>query len=244
MRNLLKQWQNKFYHDYKVVTAGASAGIGAATLPPVLEAMGNPPETKTITLTCCKPTTGVTVCPWTGVFMPRNCSTQETYFQAAFHVQSPWTLKNSSGLSPNKELILKSECYIFDFAPDRALRQIADYSCHLNVNEDDPEKKVEEFIRFLPVPAYDGNSMRQIEAAGVLGVTMSGTTATLSAHRRESTLPINANNDTLRQLMANEQAVQALISIEVFRNLNQDIKAIPLRFTAQVNRSSLGGLWW
>ncbi|MGQ9808798.1 MAG: GIY-YIG nuclease family protein [Armatimonadota bacterium] len=227
MRNLLAQRQNKFYEDYKViVAAGASAGIGAAALPPVLEAMDNPLETKTITLTCGKLTTGVTVRPWTGIFMLRNTSSPETYFQAAFRVQSPWTLKNPDGLSPNEELILKPECYVFDFAPDRSLRQIAEYSTCLNVNESDPEKKVEEFIRFLPVLAYDGSSMRQIDAAGVLEMAMSGTTATLLARRWESALLVNVDNDTLRRLMANPQALQALMSIEGFRNLNQDIETI------------------
>lgn len=227
MYNLLAKRQNRFYHDYKViVAAGAAAGIGPAALPPVLEAMGNPLESKTITLTCGKLTTGVTVRPWTGIFMLRNSSSPETYFQAAFRVQSPWTLKNPDGLSPNEELILKAECYVFDFAPDRALRQIADYSCRLNVGDDSPEKKVEEFIRFLPVLAYDGSSMKQIDAAGILDMAMSGTTATLLARRWESALLVNVDNDTLRRLMDNEQAMQALMSIEGFRNLNQDIETI------------------
>jgi hypothetical protein len=78
--------------------------------------------------------------------MLRNSSSPETYFQAAFRVQSPWTVRNSDGASPNEEQIIKEECYVFDFAPDRALRQIADYSCRLNVNEASQEKKVEEFI--------------------------------------------------------------------------------------------------
>ncbi len=227
MRNLLAKRQNRFFHDYKViVAAGAAAGIGVNALPPVLEAMGDPLTTKTITLTCGKLTTGVTVRPWTGIFMLRNSSSPETYFQAAFRVQNPWTIKNPDGTTPNEELILKQECYVFDFAPDRALRQIADYSCRLNVNEDDPEKKVEEFIHFLPVLAYDGTSMRQIDAAGVLDMAMSGTTATLLARRWESALLVNVDNDTLRRLMNNDAAMQALMSIEGFRNLNQDIETI------------------
>jgi len=158
--------------------------------------------------------------------MLRNSSSPETYFQAAFRVQNPWTIKNPDGTSPNEELILKEECYVFDFAPDRALRQIADYSCRLNVNEDDPEKKVEEFIHFLPVLAYDGSSMKQIDAAGVLDMAMSGTTATLLARRWESALLVNVDNDTLRRLMNNDQAMKALENIEMFRNLNQDIETI------------------
>jgi hypothetical protein len=227
MRNLLKQKQNRFYHDYEViVAAGNGAGIGVAALPPVLKGMDDPLKTKTITLTCGKLTTGVTVRPWTGIFMLRNSSSPETYFQAAFRVQSPWTLENPDNDAPNREEIIKKECYVFDFAPDRALRQIADYSCRLNVNETNPEKKVEEFISFLPVLAYDGSAMKQIDAAGILDIAMSGTSATLLARRWESALLVNVDNVTLRRLMDNDAAMKALMSIEGFRNLNQEIETI------------------
>ncbi len=90
MANLLKRRQNRFYHDYKVVVAaGTEAGIGVEALGPVLEAMDDPLVTRTITLTCGKLTTGVTVRPWTGIFVLRNSQSPETYFQAAFRVQSP-----------------------------------------------------------------------------------------------------------------------------------------------------------
>ena len=197
-----------------------------AALPPVLEAMDDPLKTKTITLSCGKLTTGVTVRPWTGIFMLRNSSSPETYFQAAFRVQSPWTARNLDGDSPNDEVVIKKECYVFDFAPTRALRQIADYSCRLNVDESNPEKKVEEFISFLPVLAYDGSSMKQVDAAGILDIAMSGTSATLLARRWESALLVNVDNATLGRLMANEAAMKALMSIEGFRNLNQDIETI------------------
>ncbi|OPL14561.1 MAG: restriction endonuclease [delta proteobacterium ML8_D] len=227
MRNLLAKKQNRFYHDYKViVAAGSTAGIGVAALRPVLDAMDDPLKTRTITLSCGKLTTGVTVRPWTGIFMLRNASTPETYFQAAFRVQSPWTVLNPDGNAPNREQVIKEECYVFDFAPDRALRQIADYSCRLNVDESNPEKKVEEFISFLPVLAYDGSSMKQIDAAGILDMAMSGTTATLLARRWESALLVNVDNATLQRLMANNAAMAALMSIEGFRNLNQEIETI------------------
>ncbi len=227
MRNLMEKKQNRFYHDYRVVVAaGSAAGIGVAALPPVQDAMDDPLKTKTITLSCGKLTTGITVKPWTGVFMLRNLSSPETYFQAAFRVQSPWTVHNPDGNSPNEEQVIKEECYVFDFAPDRALRQIADYSCRLNVDETNPEKKVEEFISFLPVLAYDGSSMKQIDAAGILDMAMSGTTATLLARRWESALLVNVDNNTLRRLMNNKKAMTALMSIEGFRNLNQEIETI------------------
>jgi hypothetical protein len=227
MANLLKQKQNRFYQDYTViVAAGAKAGIGVKALPPVLEAMEDPLKTKTITLSCGKLTTGVTVRPWTGIFMLRNSSSPETYFQAAFRVQSPWVIPNPDSRSPNKEEIMKPECYVFDFAPDRALRQIVDYSCRLNFEETNPERKVAEFVKFLPVLAYDGSSMKPVDAAGILDLAASGTTATLLAKRWESALLVNVDNDTLRRLMNNPQAMQALMNIEGFRNLNQDIETI------------------
>lgn len=227
MANLLRRRQNVFYHDYKIiVAAGTGAGIGEKALLPVFETMDNPLETKTITLSCGKLTTGVSVRPWSGIFMLRNLKTPETYFQAAFRVQTPWTIKNPDGEHPNAVQIMKEECYIFDFAPDRALRQITDYSCRLNVNESDPEKKVAEFINFLPVLAYDGSAMRQVNASEILDMAMSGTSATLLARRWESALLVNVDNETLMRLMNNEKAMTALMSIEGFRSLNKDIEAV------------------
>jgi hypothetical protein len=227
MRNLLKQRQNRFYQDYSViVAAGGEAGVGSDAIPPVLEAMGNPLKTKTITLSCGKLTTGVTIRPWTAIFMLRNVTSPETYFQAAFRVQSPWTIQNPDDLSPNKELIVKEECYVFDFAPERALKQIADYSCRLSIDETNPEKKVEEFIGFLPVLAYDGSYMKQIDAAGILDIAMSGTSATLLARRWESALLVNVDDATLKRLLSHPAALDALMGIEGFRSLNQDIETI------------------
>lgn len=241
MANLLGQRQNVFYSDYKVViAAGSAAGIGSQALPPVYEAMGDPLKTKTITLSCGKLTTGVSVKPWTGIFMLRNCSSPETYFQAAFRVQTPWVIYNPDGVSPNREEIIKQECYVFDFAPDRALQQIATYSCRLDVNEPNAEKKVQEFINFLPVLAYDGSSMKQINAAGILDIAMSGTTATLLARRWQSALLVNVDNETLKRLLANENAINALMKIEGFRTLSVDLQTI-INKSEALNRAKKDG---
>lgn len=218
MRNLLSQKQNKFYHTYKVILcAGDESGNGADALIPVERAMGDPLETQTITLSCGKLTTGVTVRPWTGVFMLRNLKQPETYFQTAFRVQSPWEAKDE---------IIKNECYVFDFAPNRTLRQLSEYSCRLNIKENNPEKKVAEFIKFLPVLSYEGNVMREIDAGELLDIALSGTSATLLARRWESALLVNVDNETLQRLLDNENAMKALMSIEGFRNLNKDIETI------------------
>lgn len=228
MANLLSNRQNVFFHEYHVnVAAGAGAGIGLDALKPVRRSMANPLESKSITLSCGKLTTGVTVKPWTGIFMLRNLKSPETYFQAAFRVQSPWTMTNLDGRHPNQVEILKKECYIFDFAPTRALRQIADYSCSLNPEEEkSPEASVGEFIHFLPVLAYDGSSMKQVNATDVLDIASAGTSATLLAKRWESALLVNVDNLTLKNLMNNQQAMDALMSIEGFRSLNSDLETI------------------
>jgi hypothetical protein len=223
MANLLKQRQNRFYHDYNVIVcAGTGAGIGLDALYPVQVSMGNPLKTKTITLTCGKLTTGVTVKPWTGIFMLRNLKSPETYFQAAFRVQSPWEVRNETG----DKIIMKKECYVFDFALDRALRQISDYSCRLDINESNPEAKVGEFIKFLPVLAYDGSSMKEVNAQDILDIALAGTSATLLAKRWESALLVNVDNDTLKRLLDSPEAMRALMNIEGFRNLNSDISTI------------------
>jgi hypothetical protein len=220
----MMQKQNSWFNERYVINvwAGTKAGIGLDALKPVEESMGDPLKSRTITLSCGKLTTGVTVKPWTGVFMLRNLKSPETYFQTAFRVQSPWEITDEKGV----RRIMKEECYVFDFALDRALRQISDYSCRLDVNEANPEKKVAEFISFLPVLAYDGSSMRQISAQDVLDIAMAGTSATLLAKRWESALLVNVDNDTLRRLMANKEALDALMRIEGFRSLNQDIQTI------------------
>ena len=223
MAKLLEKRANRFYDDYKViVAAGNRAGMGAAAVGPVYDAMNDPQKSKTITLSCGKLSTGVTVKPWTGILMLRNTTSPETYFQAAFRVQSPWTTTDENG----DEVILKPFCYVFDFAPNRALRLVEEYSCQLNVAESNPEKKVEEFIKFLPILAFDGSSMKEIDAAGVLDMAMSGTTATLLARRWESAVLVNVDNATLQRLMNNPEAMAALMNIEGFRSLNADIETI------------------
>ena len=93
MKNLLMERQNTFFQNYEIIIcAGSEAGIGVKSVKPVREKMGNPQKSKSITLSCGKLTTGVTIRPWSGIFMLRNTTSPETYFQSAFRVQSPWTI--------------------------------------------------------------------------------------------------------------------------------------------------------
>ena len=224
MGNLLAEKHNTFWHGYQVVNAaGAAAGIGLEALPPVRKAIGSGFATKTITLSCGKLTTGVTVPQWSSILMLRNLKSPETYFQAAFRVQSPWSIRNPNGDNPNEEEILKPVCFVFDFAPTRALRQLSEYGIGLSPNEPNPENAVKDLVSFLPVLAYDGANMTQIDAGGILDIAMAGTSATLLARKWESALLVNVDNDTLRRIMDNPDAMAAVERIEGWRSLGDNI---------------------
>lgn len=232
MANLLRARHNTYWHAYDVlVVAGSSAGVGVNALPPVRTAIGDGHDTQTITLSCGKLTTGVTVKQWSSILMLRNLSSPETYFQAAFRVQSPWAIRNPDGDDPSHEENLKPVAFVFDFAPTRALRQIADYGAGLNPQAPNPEKAVADLVSFLPVLAYDGANMTQVDAGAILDIAMSGTSATLLARKWESAILVNVDNNTLRKIMNSAEAMDAIMNIEGFRTLGQEI------FETVVNKS-------
>ena len=232
MANLLAEKNNVYWHEYQVLSvAGSGAGVGLEALPPVRKAIGAGHDTKTITLSCGKLTTGVTVPQWSSMLMLRNLKSPETYFQAAFRVQSPWSIKNPNGDNPHEEAIVKPVCFVFDFAPTRALRQIAEYGQGLSPETSNPEKAVEELVKFLPVLAYDGSNMTQIDAGGILDIAMAGTSATLLARKWESAILVNVDNETLKKIMASKEAMDAVMNIEGFRALGSGI------FETVINKS-------
>ena len=224
MQNLLAERHNVFWHDYTVVAAaGASAGIGLDALAPVRRAIGSGFDSKTITLSCGKLTTGVTVPQWSAILMLRNLKSPETYFQAAFRVQSPWSIQNPNGDNPNEEEVLKPACFVFDFAPTRALRQLSEYGIGLSPGEPNPENAVRDLVAFLPVLAFDGANMTQIDAGGILDIAMAGTSATLLARKWESALLVNVDNGTLQRLLDDAEAMRAIEKIEGWRALGDNI---------------------
>jgi hypothetical protein len=224
MANLLRERHNTFWRGYEVVVAaGTDAGIGLAALPPVRDAIGSGFDSKTITLSCGKLTTGVTVPQWSSILMLRNLTSPETYFQAAFRVQSPWAIKNPNGDEPKAEEVLKPVCFVFDFAPTRALRQLSEYAIGLSPGEPNPESAVKDLVAFLPVLAYDGANMTQVDAGGILDIAMAGTSATLLARKWESALLVNVDNGTLRRILDNPEAMAAVERIEGWRALGDHV---------------------
>ena len=233
MANLLNEKHNNpYWGQYEVlVVAGADAGTGLAALPPVKDAIGSGFDSQTITLSCGKLTTGITVPQWSSILMLRNLKSPESYFQAAFRVQSPWSIKNPDGDDPNAVQIVKPACFVFDFAPTRALRQVSEYGVGLSPEAGNPEQSVADLVKFLPVLAFDGSNMAQVDAGKILDIAMTGTTGTLLARKWESAILVNVDNDTLRRIMNNETAMAAVMNIEGFRALGQDV------FETVVNKS-------
>ena len=224
MANLLSERHNTYWHAYTVISAaGTKAGIGLDALPPVRAAIKGGFDTKTITLSCGKLTTGVTVSQWSAILMLRNLKSPETYFQAAFRVQSPWSVKNPNGDNPHEEEILKPVCFVFDFAPTRALRQLSEYGIGLAPEKSNPEEAVRDLVSYLPVLAYDGANMTQIDAGGILDIAMAGTSATLLARTWESAVLVNVDNATLSKILNNPEALAAVERIEGWRALGDNI---------------------
>lgn len=230
METMLKRNNNRFYQDYEIVVAAGNekgVGVGKAALKPVKEAIGSGLKTKTIVLSCGKLTTGVTVKQWSGIFMLRDTTSPETYFQSAFRVQSPWVLTNTDQLDPNKKEILKPKCYIFDFAPNRALNLIVGYSDNLDLNNSErAEKRLGDFLNFMPVLCYDGSSMQELDATELLDISITGVASTMLAKRWQSEGLIDVSTMTLERLYNAPDVIEALEKLEAFRNLNKDIRKV------------------
>jgi len=196
-----------------VVCAGSEAGIGADALIPLRRAMGNPEKTATITLTCGKLTTGVTIPPWNGILMLRNTASPETYFQAAFRIQSPWTVKDEH--DQTKKIIKKKVCYVFDYAPDRALTEIAEYAVKLANNvHGDPIEQIKEFINYLPVLMDDGSQMCGLDAKSIFLLTTQGGSQSLLARRWASKRLVSIGESNMALLLGNKKLTELLKGIK------------------------------
>ena len=226
MESLLK-W-DPFFSNYEIIrAAGGDTPGGKHAKEPVEAKIGDGISTRpTITLSCGKLTTGVTVPAWSGVLFLRNIETPETYFQTAFRGQSPWVMKDAR--DPMKRNIMKPTCYVMDFAPSRALKLIADYSNSLAsvVDKRRPEQRLEEFIEFLPVLCYDGASMQRLQATEILDISTYGTASTMLARRWQSARLVDVTSVVLEKVLNNTEIMAALEKIEDFRNLRNDLTKV------------------
>lgn len=172
LEQLLKE--HKIFRHFNVVNVAGRNETDEQNenaLDKVLKAIGdNPEKTSTITISCGRLTTGVTVAPWTAVFYLKGGDRAATYMQTIFRVQSPY--KTHEGK-------IKKECYVFDFAPDRTLKIVAETAKFSSMatakekkkQEGDEEKTqemrdketVREFIELCPVLSMDGGKMSPMD---------------------------------------------------------------------------------
>ncbi|MDN5349615.1 MAG: hypothetical protein PWQ54_1011 [Bacteroidales bacterium] len=122
-----------------------------------------PYETYTITLSCGRLTTGVSVKAWTAVFMLSGShnTSASGYMQTIFRVQTPATINGK----------VKEDCFVFDFAPDRTLKVIAEtakVSAKVGKTTDNDRNIMGEFLNFCPIIAIHGSQMRSYDVNGML----------------------------------------------------------------------------
>lgn len=172
LEQLLKE--HKIFRHFDVVNVAGRNETDEQNenaLDKVLKAIGdNPEKTSTITISCGRLTTGVTVAPWTAVFYLKGGDRAATYMQTIFRVQSPYKTPDGK---------IKKECYVFDFAPDRTLKIVAETAKFSSMatakekkkQEGDEEKTqemrdketVSDFIELCPVLSMDGGKMSPMD---------------------------------------------------------------------------------
>jgi hypothetical protein len=216
-----------FFMGYEVVVAaGASAGMGSDAKPPVELAIAHAESehrSGSITLSCGKLMTGVTIREWGAILMLRSLKSPESYFQAAFRVQSPWAYRLPDGTLD----IRKHTCYIFEFDPNRALALVAEYGGKLaSTGDTTPRGAIGELVNYLPIFAFDGAEMRQLNVTDVLDWATAGIGATALAARWNSPLLVEVNDRTLEAVLHQPTLLEALDQIEDFRALVQNANQV------------------
>lgn len=152
------------FQHFQVVNVAGDGEENKNALSMVEEAIGdNPDETRTITLSCGRLTTGVSVKAWTGVLMLAGSdnTAASAYMQTIFRVQTPATINGR----------MKEECYVFDFAPDRTLQVLATVpkvSAQAGKTTDSQKRALGDFLNYCPVISLSGSKMGALDVATML----------------------------------------------------------------------------
>ncbi|MTD46411.1 hypothetical protein GKE82_19495 [Conexibacter sp. W3-3-2] len=220
MRDLLTG--HPAFRDYRItVAAGNQVGMGAEAKPPVDKMIADADRDNapgSITLSCGKLMTGVTVPQWGAILMLRSLKSPESYFQAAFRVQSPWSTRQADGT----RTVLKEKCFVFEFDPNRALSLLAEYGIRLStLGESSPSEAIGKLINYLPIYGFEGGAMLPLDANDVLNWATAGIGASALARRWNSPLLVNVNEHSISAVLAQPELLETLEQIEDFRALVQ-----------------------
>ena len=225
MRDMLAE--HPYFSGFETVAAaGPKAGQGADALPPVEAAIGKANKENSsgsITLSCGKLMTGVTVREWGAILMLRSLKSPESYFQAAFRVQSPFAFRDPEGGLD----VHKPRCYLFEFDPNRALNLLSEYSLRLAAESSEtPEQAIGRLLNYLPIFAFKGGAMTELDAGAVLDWATAGIGATALANQWNSPVLVEVNERTLSAVLAHEGLIEKLAQIEDFRALVQNAEQV------------------
>ena len=155
--------------------------------------------------------------------MLRSLKSPESYFQAAFRVQSPWAYRDAEGTLD----LRKPVCYVFEFDPNRALSLVAEYGSKLATTGDTtPSQAIGELINYLPIFGFTGGAMTQLNASAVLDWASAGVGAAALARRWNSPLLVDVNEHTLASVLAQPALMEALENIEDFRALVENAQQV------------------
>ncbi len=221
MRDMLAE--HAYFSGFEVVVAaGSNAGQGADALPPVEAAIGKVGRENgsgSITLSCGKLMTGVTVREWGAILMLRSLRSPESYFQAAFRVQSSFAFRDPEGGLE----VRKPTCYLFEFDPNRALSLLSEYGLRLAAESNQtPEQAIGKLLNYLPIFGFKGGAMSELDAGDVLDWATAGIGATALARQWSSPVLVEVNERTLSAVLAEEGLIEKLAQIEDFRALVQN----------------------
>ena len=153
--------KHEYFKDYKIINAAGGTDDGAEILTRLKNIIND--DNKTITLTCRRLTTGVTVKQWTTILVLANINSAQTYFQTIFRCKTPYT--NSYGLDKVKGVI-------YDFAPTRIFEAYAEYSGISSFRNKEVEKekkeRINEVLNYLPLISFEGNYFKQLKSENLL----------------------------------------------------------------------------
>lgn len=180
LENLL--CEHEIFSGFDVINVAGNSDddeLSENALDKVLKKIGkNPEQTSTITISCGRLTTGTTVRPWTAVFYMKGSENTNaaTYMQTIFRVQTPYHTNDGR---------MKAEAYVFDFAPDRSIKMLAETARFFakTKGKDKLEKSsvankreldaMKELLDFCPVISYEGGQMKALKDENALFAKLS-----------------------------------------------------------------------
>lgn len=236
MKKLLSAFSSHSFGDKTVlVVAGTEAGIGSDALSPVRKAQLNPFNSSTIILTCGKLLTGVTIPPISSILMLNDTQSPESYFQAAFRVQSPWNFEYSGD---EQYSYLKKECFVFDFLPDRATKLITDYSVKLSGGAKNIIEAVQETTENMTFGTFEDGEFVSLDPQGLVDIATGGIEAGQLARRWESSKLFHLDHNVLNGIVNDSLALDLLSKIIGSRNFVSDVKRMSHLETKRSKKTS------